>query len=313
MGQRRIGQERLRLERANESRRSSLNEIEALIDWLPIAQTLSGIYAAAKGEPAWPPLALFKALLMAVWYDLSDVKLAEALEDRASFRRFCGFSRDEATPERTAFVRFRRELVARGLDQALFEAVTTALKARAVTIKTGTIVDATVIRSASEADVDARWSGHRSRRAIHGYKAHIGADADTAMVEKLDVTPGNVHDGRAGGGALPEHPGDVYADSAYRGEVFGSAVRARGGTPRIALIAMWGRPGDDTLLKLRGWNYSVHRVRCRVEKIFGTWKRSYGLQRMRWRGLAKAKLQVRLTAIAYNLRRSLRLIAPKHA
>lgn len=40
-------------------------------------------------------------MLLAIWYDLSDVKLAEALDDRASFRRFCGFSRSEATPERS--------------------------------------------------------------------------------------------------------------------------------------------------------------------------------------------------------------------
>jgi IS5 family transposase len=45
-------------------------------------------------------------------------------------------------------------------------------------------------------------------------------------------------------------------------------------------------------------------VRCRIEKIFGTWKRSYGLRRMRWLGLAKAALQVRLTAMAYNLKRT---------
>jgi IS5 family transposase len=31
-------------------------------------------------------------MLIAVWYGISDVKLAEALADRASFRRFCGFS-----------------------------------------------------------------------------------------------------------------------------------------------------------------------------------------------------------------------------
>ncbi|WP_218127588.1 transposase [Belnapia rosea] len=74
------------------------------------------------------------------------------------------------------------------------------------------------------------------------------------------------------------------------------------------LTGMWGRPGDDTLRKLRRWNYAIHRVRCRIEKIFGTWKRSYGLRRMRWRGLAKATLQVHLTAIAYNLRRSLTLL-----
>ncbi|MGQ2957058.1 MULTISPECIES: transposase [Alphaproteobacteria] len=34
---------------------------------------------------------MFRALLLSIWYDLSDVKLAEALDDRSSFRRFCGF------------------------------------------------------------------------------------------------------------------------------------------------------------------------------------------------------------------------------
>jgi IS5 family transposase len=313
MAQRRIGQEKLTFSRSPEQNGSSLDEIDALIDWTPVAQALSGVYAANKGEPAWPPLALFKALLIAIWYDVSDVKLAEALADRASFRRFCGFSRDEPTPERTAFVRFRRELVNRGLDRVLFETVLSALKSRGITIKTGTIVDATVIRSASEDDSDAKWSGHRSRRAIHGYKAHVGADADTALVEEVIVTPGNVHDGRAGGGALPDNPGLVYADSAYRGEAFGSAVRAKGGTPRIALTGMWGVPGDDTVQKLKRWNRAVQRIRSRIEKIFGVCKRSYGLRRMRWRGLGKAALQVRLTATAYNLRRALSLLSTRSA
>jgi IS5 family transposase len=49
-------------------------------------------------------------------------------------------------------------------------------------------------------------------------------------------------------------------------------------------------------------------VRCRIEKVFGTWKRSYGLRRMRWLGLAKAGLQVRLAAMAYNLRRTATLL-----
>src|SRR5438270_12804642 len=90
MAQRRIGQENLALSPWPARNRSPLDEIDALIDWAPIAQALSGVYAAAKGDPAWPPLALFKALLLAVWYDLSDVKLAEALDDRGSFRGFCG-------------------------------------------------------------------------------------------------------------------------------------------------------------------------------------------------------------------------------
>jgi transposase, IS5 family len=72
---------------------------------------LGDIHAAPKGEPGWPPLALFKALLLAVWYDLSGVHLAER------------FAASEPTPERTAFVRFRAELVKRKLDAVVFEAV----------------------------------------------------------------------------------------------------------------------------------------------------------------------------------------------
>ncbi len=111
MAHRRIGQEVFRFG-AKVERQTSLDEIAALIDWSPVERVLASLYPGAKGEKAWPPLAMFKALLLAAWYDLSDVVLAETLGDRASFRRFCGFSRDEETPERTAFVRFRRQLVA---------------------------------------------------------------------------------------------------------------------------------------------------------------------------------------------------------
>jgi transposase, IS5 family len=54
---------------------------------------------------------------------------------------------------------------------------------------------------------------------------------------------------------------------------------------------------------------SRQRIRAGITKVFGTGKRCYGLGRMRWLGLAKAGLQVRLAAIAYNLRRGWRLLA----
>jgi len=164
MPRRKIGQEELALQPQHAARQSSLDTLACLIDWSPIEQQINAIHSAVKGGPAWPPLALFKALLIAVWYDLSDVKLAEALDDRASFRRFCGFSGSETTPERTAFVRFRKELVVRHLDKLLFDCVTTQLKAKAVTVKTGTLVDATVIASASHHDEEARWVGTGAAR-----------------------------------------------------------------------------------------------------------------------------------------------------
>jgi IS5 family transposase len=307
MARRRIGQEQLHLGGDQHRQTGSLDEIAALIDWSAIEQVLSPIYASAKGEQGWPPLALFKALLLAVWYDVSDVKLAEAIEDRASFRRFCGFASHEATPERTAFVRFRRELVIRSLDRVLFEAVTTQLDSRQVVVRTGTLVDATLIASASiKSDDEARWAGHRRKKPVHGYKAHVATDEAAGLVRSVEVTTANVHDGTMLETLLPHDPGEVYGDSAYAAGRFTDVIRARGGVARVVYTHTWG--GPEALARLEAWNASVRAVRCRIEKVFGTWKRSYGLRRMRWLGLAKAGLQVRLTATAYNLRRMMMLV-----
>lgn len=95
MARRRIGQERLGFVVGGSGRHSCLAERVRLIDWVPVEHQLAVISCAAKGEPAWPPLALFKAMLIAVCYDLSAVEL----DDLASFRRFCGFLASEPTPE----------------------------------------------------------------------------------------------------------------------------------------------------------------------------------------------------------------------
>ena len=62
MARRRIGQERLQFGAGAARRSGSLGEIAGLIDWSEIDRHLAVIYGSAKGEPAWPPLSLFKAL-----------------------------------------------------------------------------------------------------------------------------------------------------------------------------------------------------------------------------------------------------------
>ena len=178
MARRRIGHEDF-IARPEPCSGASLMELAGLIDWPETDRTLAGISAATKGEAGWPPVALFRALLLATWHDLSDVRLAEALDDRANFRRFCGFAAHEPTPERTAFVRFRAELGRRGLDRALFEAVTHQLDRQGVVVRTGPLVDATLIPSASvRQDGEARWAGHRRRKLVHGDTAHVATDQE---------------------------------------------------------------------------------------------------------------------------------------
>ncbi len=308
MARRRIGQERLAVGSMERRGGKSLDEVASLVDWTQLECLLSDISASPKGEPGWPPLALFRSLLLATWHDLSDVRLAEALDDRASFRRFCGFAANEPTPERTAFVRFRAELVRRGLDRALFETITRQLDARNVVVRTGTLVDATLIASASiRHDGEARWAGHRRRKPVHGYKAHVATDQEAGLIRGVEVTTANAHDASKLSDILPDAPGKTYGDSAFAGARPEAAIRARGGTPLVVYSSSWGGPEAHACLVAH--NAEVRRVRCRIEKVFGTCKRCYGLRRMHWLGLAKAGLQVRLTAMAYNLRRSWRLLA----
>jgi IS5 family transposase len=106
---------------------------------------------------------------------------------------------------------------------------------------------------------------------------------------------------------LPPEPGDIYADSAFTGGPAERLIIGRGGRPRTAWTGIRGR-SPEALARLDAHNAAVRRVRCRIEKVFGTWRRSYGLGRMRWLGLAKAGLQVRLAAMAYNLRRTITLL-----
>src|SRR5919197_1135581 len=220
MAQRRIGQETFRFG-AKPERKTSLDELHALIDWAIAEEPLAVLFKNPKGEKAWPPLAVFKGFLLATWYSLSDVALAEAVADRASFRRFCGFARDEATPERTAFVRFRRHLIARGLDRRLFAAIARDLEAKGAAVRKGTLIDATVIGSAAKGDGEAAWVKHRTRAP------------DTGIFREVETTPAHEADVNIAPPIIPNEPGEVYADKAYDALAVEKAIEAKGGIAKL--------------------------------------------------------------------------------
>src|SRR3546814_10937753 len=86
------------ISRRRKQRRDRLTEIAALLDWRPFEALLSEIHSSRRGEPSYPPLAMFKVLLLQRWYDLSDPAMEAALFDRLSFRRFAGLALGDAPP-----------------------------------------------------------------------------------------------------------------------------------------------------------------------------------------------------------------------
>ena len=142
---------------------------------------------------------MIRALLLAQWYRLSAPELEEALADRLSFRRFVGLSLQDAVPDETTVCRFRGALAQAGLAERVMAEVGRQLEARGLVLKTGTIVDASMVDAVvrkpsridqrSPLDPDANWLSHGNGRVRFGYKAHIGVDQGSGLVRKAVLTP----------------------------------------------------------------------------------------------------------------------------
>ena len=104
--------------------RTFLDDVELVIDWRPIEKFLKKKLRRDKdavGNPAYPPLAMFKVLLLQRWYDLSDQGMDDALADRISFRRFAGMSFDYDTPDSTTICRFPQPSFGQGAGRKAFQ------------------------------------------------------------------------------------------------------------------------------------------------------------------------------------------------
>ena len=170
-----------------------LEKIESLVNWSRFEQLLSRVRPGESGRPPYRALAMFKALLLQQWYGLSDPGLEEALGDRLSFRRFCGFALDEATPDETTICRFRQAVIAAGLRDRLLGELNGQLEGRGLMLKQGTMIDATLVaaQAAPPRPVDgaAGASPARSRRQLDPAKRQVLLRLQGARCHGSRVTP----------------------------------------------------------------------------------------------------------------------------
>lgn len=296
------------------ARVEALDRIDGLLDWERIDRLLDAINDAKRGGRGYPPLSMLKALLLAQWHDLSDPGLEDALVDRLSFRGFCGFPPDAETPDETSFVRFRAKLRDLGLYERLFAEVNRQLEAKGAMVKTGTLVDATIIEArakpprlkegeVSAVDPDAGFT-KKHGRTYFGYKLHIGVDEGSELIRALETSSADLHDGEAFGALVTGDEAKVYGDKAY-GSRKNRDFLARMG---IADALMYKAARNTPLKAWQEWfNKAVSKVRCGVERVFGTGKTGYGLGRTRYYGEVRVAGHCHTFAIAYNLRRALSL------
>jgi len=119
----------------NQKLNQRLDKVSRLVDWKPFEQKLSRIYSSDVGRPSYPPLLLFKSLLLQAWYNLPDYALEEVLDDRLSFRRFVGLSVSQKAPDHSVFSRFRDQLIQHGIHGQLFNELDRQLENRGLILK----------------------------------------------------------------------------------------------------------------------------------------------------------------------------------
>jgi transposase, IS5 family len=276
----------------------ALAEIERLADWSGFEILLNGVHASARGEAAYPPLVMFKVLLLQRWYGLSDPAMEAALSDRLSFMRFAGLSLEDRTPDHTTIWRFRDLLGREGLMERLVAELGRQLDRAGVVLRQGTLIDASLVTSAarrprleegrqSPVDPDARFgTGNERGRYVFGYKVHVAVDQGSGLVRGLAVTAANVQEVEVAPRLLKAASGRLYGDRGYDSDGLMRRRRGRDLTP--AEIER---------------NHALSLIRRAVEGVFGTMKRTYRLARLRAFSLARNATDLALFALAYNLRR----------
>jgi transposase, IS5 family len=286
-------------------REKFLAEMEAVIPWERFRARIEPHYP--KAGNGRPPLGLVKMLriyFLQHWFDLSDPGAEEALYDSESMRRFVGIDLGEdVIPDESTILKFRHLLERHDLTEALFAEVTALLDGKGILVRTGTIVDATIINAPrslknQQRERDPEMGSTQKGNTWHfGMKVHIGTDPQ-GLVHSLSVTSASAADLGEIGCLLHGEETEVFGDKAYssqelqqQAEQLGIRYRVnRRGNRHKELPVHWQRK-----------NRKRSQIRARCEYPFLVVKRRWGFRNVRYRGLAKNRVQVYAAFCLANL------------
>lgn len=299
---------------------TELDEAHELIDWHRIEALLKDIHNKPCGELAYPPLMMFKALLLQSWYDLSDPQLEKQLARDLLFRRFVGLSLSGTVPDHSTLWRFRQELDQRHVKEALLQEINQQLSEHSVYVKHGeiSIVDASVIKAQrhrkqtnekgeNTQDPEAGYAVKRSAdgklNTTYGFKAHINVDED-GLIKASAMTAGHVHDSQCFEQLLSGDEAQVYADSAYASGHTDQWLADHHIDNRVLKRAYRNKPLST---REKRFNQRCSRIRCGVERVFGLLKRHCGMGQARYLGIARNHTRLSLMSMMYNIKRGVSL------
>jgi IS5 family transposase len=295
------------------------------------------------GRPPFDHVFMFKVLILQAMHSLSDERCEYLIKDRLSFMRFLGLGLSDAVPDANTIWTFREALKKANAVDALFERFDAALRDAGFLAMSGQIVDATIVAAPkqrntddekkaikegrvpedwkekpaklAQKDRDARWTIKYTKAKpregeapgvdlaipAFGYKNHVSIDRAHGLIRKWTATHAGAHDGARLEEVLDRAntASDVWADTAYRSAKNEGMLARRGFVSRMHRKKPKGKPMPA---HMRHANAQKSKMRSAIEHVFAHQKGLMGLF-VRTIGLARARLKIGLTNLAYNMRR----------
>ena len=161
-----------------------LTEMDAVVPWARLLVVIEPHYPkAVQGRPPHPLPRMLRIYFMQQWFNLSDPAMEDALYDSASMRWFAGIDlAADLVPDETTILRFRHLLEKHQLTAKLFAEVRQLLEEKKLLLKSGTIVDATIIaaplstkNAAQERDPEMKQA-RKAQQWPFGMKVHGATD-----------------------------------------------------------------------------------------------------------------------------------------
>jgi len=325
--------------RSRKIKQTFFTQINTLLDWQPLEVLLKKHYnkgKSATGKPSYSGLLLLKMCLLQTWYGLSDYEVEDRVNDSISFSYFCGLTIDSIAPDHSTLSRFRTALTKAEAYEPLFKEINKQLEAHHIIVKTGAIVDASVIDTplkpkgktnhkvtedrtdteevevakdyATSVDKDASWL-KKAGKYKFGFKKHYVTD-DEGLVLGVVTTKASINEIAnleevLDASDLPEDI-PLKADKGYQSKKNVALLAKKKLKNHILKKAKKNKP--LTKWELR-FNKLVGKTRFKVERTFGGIKRWFNGGTARYRGINKMHTQNLMEAICYNLYRSPGIIA----
>ncbi len=158
-----------------------LAEMDQVVPWKALLALIEPHYSKL-GRPGRQPYALATMLrihFLQQWYALSDLAMEEALYNTPAMRRFAQIGGLADVPDETKILNFRRLMETQGLAEKIFEQVNVHLARKGLSLRSWTIVDATIINALSStknANGERDPAMHQTKKGsqwFFGMKAHI--------------------------------------------------------------------------------------------------------------------------------------------